>query len=474
MRARRDADLALDRADLVGTAAVRAPLVDRDLLADEVLVDRLGGPLDELPGQRVLDRGLALGGRRTDREGQLDAFDDPVEEQRALGRLELLRILLGVGQSPEIGLELVADRAVDGLEAHGLEQRVEALADLHLPGDVLLVRVHGDRGTQLREDLLDRGGGLAEAFGGDPLTDAVALRALELRGQRGVEPLRLAGLLRELDLSLAEPLDLLVRELEGLEQLVLRNLGSAGLDHRQSVERADDDQIEGRLLLGLLQRRVDDQLAVDQPHSHRAHRPREGQGRDHQRRRGPVDAEDVVRGDEVGREDGTDHLHLVPEALRPEGPDRAVDHARGQDRPLGGAALPLEETAGDLPGGVHPLLDVDRQREEVRSFARLHPPLGGREDHRLAGADDDCTVGLLGELAGLETDFLAADGQGDRGQAVVDRGRANPVLHSACNTHSYSSTLRGEWEFESAPTGARSNFHSPILRCLPTSAGRAP
>ena len=74
--------------------------------------------------------------------GKLDALDDPVEEQRALGRLELLRVLLGVGQSAEIGLELLADRAVDGLEAHGLEQRVEALADLHLPGDVLLVRVH--------------------------------------------------------------------------------------------------------------------------------------------------------------------------------------------------------------------------------------------------------------------------------------------------------------------------------------------
>ena len=233
---------------------------------------------------------------------------------------------------------------------------------------------------------------------------------------------------RELHLRLAEPLDLLVRELERLEQLVLGDLGGAGLDHRQPVERADDDQVEGRLLLGLLQRRVDDELAVDQPHPHRADRPGEGQRRDHQRRRGPVDAEDVVRGDEVGREDGADHLHLVPEALRPERPDRAVDHARGQDRPLGRAPLALEEAAGDLPGGVHPLLDVDGQREEVRALARLHPALGGREHHRLAGADDDGAVGLLGQLAGLEADFLVADGQRDRGQAVVDE--AGPTLSS--------------------------------------------
>ena len=44
VRARVDADLDLDRPDLLRAAAVRPPLVDRDLLADEVLVDRLGTP----------------------------------------------------------------------------------------------------------------------------------------------------------------------------------------------------------------------------------------------------------------------------------------------------------------------------------------------------------------------------------------------------------------------------------------------
>jgi hypothetical protein len=77
-------------------------------------------------------------------------------------------------------------------------------------------------------------------------------------------------------------------------------------------------------------------------------------------------------------QDGADHLDLVAEALRPQRPDRAVDHARGQDRPLGGTSLSLEETAGDLPGGVHPLLDVDGKREEVRALARLNPALGRR------------------------------------------------------------------------------------------------
>ena len=117
-----------------------------------------------------------------------------------------------------------------------------------------------------------------------------------------------------------------------------------------------------------------------------ADRAEERQRRDHQRRRGAVDAEDVVRRDHVGREDRADHLHLVPEALRPERPDRAVDHARGQDRALGGAPLALEEAAGDLPGGVHALLDVDGEREEVRALARLLPALRRREHHRVAAS----------------------------------------------------------------------------------------
>ena len=59
VRARADRHLAGDRADLLLGAAVGAALLDRDLLADEVLVDRLGGLLDVVLGQRVLDDRVA-------------------------------------------------------------------------------------------------------------------------------------------------------------------------------------------------------------------------------------------------------------------------------------------------------------------------------------------------------------------------------------------------------------------------------
>ena len=62
--ARHDRHLDLDRADLRRSPAVRPTLVDRDLLADEALVDRLARLLDVALRQRVLDGRLAVDGRR--------------------------------------------------------------------------------------------------------------------------------------------------------------------------------------------------------------------------------------------------------------------------------------------------------------------------------------------------------------------------------------------------------------------------
>ena len=251
-----------------------------------------------------------------------------------------------------------------------------------------------------------------------------------------------------------------MRQLERLEELRLRDLLRAGLDHRQAVLRADDDQVEGALL-HLLQRRVDGPLVALPADPDGSHRADERQRRDHQRGRGAVEAEDVVRRDHVRREDGADHLHLVLVALRPERPDRAVDHPRRQDRPLRGAPLALEEAAGDLARGVHPLFDVDGEREEVGALAGLHPALGRRQHHRVAGAHDHGAVGLLGQLPRLERNLLPADLDRDSGRALY------------CDAH-LSSTLRGEWRFGSKPTalghssailsrvGLRPNIHPPV------------
>src|SRR5205823_13403101 len=98
--ARVDADLDLDRPDFLGAAAVRPPLVDGDLLADEALVDRLARLLDVRPRDRVLRRprdrlaACRIDDRRADRERKLHGLGDLLEEQMPLRGLQLLRVLL--------------------------------------------------------------------------------------------------------------------------------------------------------------------------------------------------------------------------------------------------------------------------------------------------------------------------------------------------------------------------------------------
>ena len=199
------------------------------------------------------------------------------------------------------------------------------------------------------------------------------------------------------------------------------------------------------------QRRVDDELAVDEPDPHGPDGAEERKRRQHERRRRAVDAKDVVRDDHVGRQHGADDLHLVAEALRPERPDRAVDHARGEGGALAGASLALEEAARDLARGVHALFDVDRQREEVGALTGLRASHCGGENHRLARANDDSAVRLLREFAGFEADLLLSNLDGDLRPAI---GR---------DTHKLSSTvLCGGRELEPARSRrARSNFHPP-------------
>ena len=87
-----------------------------------------------------------------------------------------------------------------------------------------------------------------------------------------------------------------------------------------------------------------------------------------ERGRGAVDDEHVVRVDQVGAEDGADDVDLVAEPVGEARAQRAVDEAAGQDGLVARLALTTEERAGDAPGGVHALFDVDGEREEVGAF----------------------------------------------------------------------------------------------------------
>ncbi len=129
----------------------------------------------------------------------------------------------------------------------------------------------------------------------------------------------------------------------------------------------------------------------------------------------------------VRREDRDHALDVVLVALGEEGPDRAVRQARGEDRGLGRARLALDEAAGDLAGGVHPLLEVDREREEVEAGPRLGP-VGGAEHHGVTVAHGDGAAGEAGHPAGLDGQRATTelDGEGMRHELLLARVGAGP------------------------------------------------
>ncbi len=144
-----------------------------------------------------------------------------------------------------------------------------------------------------------------------------------------------------------------------------------------------------------------DELAVDAADADGADRTLERDLADRQRRRRGDRPEDVGVVLLVGREDRDDALDVVLVALREQRPDRPVRQAGRQDGRLGRSRLALDEAARDLARGIHPLLEVDREREEVEPGARVRP-IGGAEHHRVTVADGDGSAGQPGELAGLD------------------------------------------------------------------------
>ena len=154
-------------------------------------------------------------------------------------------------------------------------------------------------------------------------------------------------------------------------------------------------------LLELAVGRVDDELAADAADADGADRARERDLADRQRGRRGDRAEDVGLVLLVGREDRDDDLDVVLVALGEERADRAVGQAGGQGGRLGRARLALDEAARDLARGVHALLELDRQREEVEARAGVGP-VGGAEDQGVTVADGDGAAGEACKLAGLD------------------------------------------------------------------------
>ncbi len=210
-----------------------------------------------------------------------------------------------------------------------------------------------------------------------------------------------------------------------------RLLGPAGLDHHDGdvgvvalgEGPAGHHQLEGGGF-ALFEGGMGDPGAVDRVgHPDGTDGAVEGDAREHQRGGAGVDGQDVVRVDLVGAEDGADHVDLVAEAGREGRAQGAVDQAAGQDGLVRALALPAEERAGDLAGGIRPLLDVHREGEEIGPLPDGSGGGGRGQQNGVADAGEHGAVGQLGQLPRLE-------GQGAVGATDWAR-HGNGVSHDA-------------------------------------------
>jgi hypothetical protein len=347
---------------------------------------------------------LDLGGQLPD-VGQAAAVDPDLVGEHALADQALGHRTHGGGQLPLATLEGVGQ----GLQRGGLDLVETGLA-LELVGH------------------LQRRGQVGLGGGGHGL---VGVRLVG-REQR-VVPRRLGsgvgqGLLR-LDEDLEEGLgglepggdDLLRGGLGTHGDLLEGGVGGLGLDHHDGDvagvgDPARDDHAEHGLL-DLVVGGEGDPLALDERDPHPGDGAREGQARQLGGQRRRVDRDHVVGVLRVERQHADDDLDLVAEAVDERRAQRAVDQAAGEDRLGARTALAAEERARDLTGGVHALLDVHREGEEVEVALGLLAGGGRAQQHGLVvQVGDGGTSGQPGEATGLEADGAGAE------TTVVDHG----------------------------------------------------
>ncbi len=196
-------------------------------------------------------------------------------------------------------------------------------------------------------------------------------------------------------------------ELDGVDDLLLRALLGAGLDHHNAVLGADDHDVEDAyeaLSIG----GVDDEAAIDQADANCADRTMEWDVREGQCAACAIHAEDVGIVLLVRRVDERDHLGLIAEGLGEERANGPVDLAAGENLLLTGTAFALDEAAGDASAGVGVLAVLDREREEVDAFLRIGRSDCGGEDDVVSAGGKGSARGLLGHAARFKFNVLAA------------------------------------------------------------------
>ncbi len=407
-----------------GAVALQDVADDADGVGEVLTLRQDGaqGTLGQLPVAQLAAARAALGAHLTDGEGR-----------EVVVQHELLRVFLDQRVQDALGvLHRAEGRHGEGLRLpageHGGAVRARQQADLAgdltdllrrapvgaaalvedlVPHDAVLdlresaAHVAAGRGVlvvgvaELLDGIVSQGGrrvlALALVLHAEDLLAALQVGRLDQRhgllhvgGRRPLGGGRLAAdLLDQLADQVAD-LDVeVVAALDGGDDVILRQGLGGAFDHDDGVARAADHQVQlagGALFVA----GVDDELVIDQAHAATARRAQEGGAADAQRGRAADHAQDVRVVVRVGAQHPREDLDLVLIAVREQGAQRPVDQAAGQDLLGRGAALPLDDSAGELARRILLLAILHAQREEVhvpRIPARPSPWTGQRYLH---------------------------------------------------------------------------------------------
>ena len=192
-----------------------------------------------------------------------------------------------------------------------------------------------------------------------------------------------------------------------LQHRLLGQLLGFQFHHQNRVRRAGDHEVESRVL-HLLDRRVEDDLPLDDADARRSDRPHEGHAGKSERRGRGDHRQDVRVCLEVIGKHRRDDLGLAAEFVGKQRTDRPIDEARNQRLPVRRASLALQIAARNAARRKRLLLVVNGEGEKVLPRLGLLQRHDRRENGGLAPGGERRAVGLPRHASGFQHELAPA------------------------------------------------------------------
>ena len=219
--------------------------------------------------------------------------------------------------------------------------------------------------------------------------------------------LSLAYSLLHLILESNDLLDFLVTEENGLQNNFLWQLISTSLNHHNCITGASNGQIQIRLLT-LLNSRVDNKLPINTAYTHTGNRAHERNIRNSQSTGCTNHSCNLWCIVLLYGQYGSYNLYIISIALWEQRTNRTVNETAAQNCRLARTTFSLYKTARNLANGVHLLLIINGQREEINALTRLLRSGSSNQYNGFTITNQNSTICLLCHLASLNGKSSAA------------------------------------------------------------------